>query len=339
MPVIYNFFDFEVTVLMRKLVICTGCTVFLALLCRYSADCADAVGAAVTLCLTSAIPSLFPFFAASSLAISCGLAQDLGKLAAPVMRHWFHLPGCGAAALTLGFLGGYPAGARMSAELYQTGLCTKEQASALAACCNNTGPAFLIGMCGGGLFHSLRMGLFLYGIHITSALLTARLIRPKHMPSDSLPTSPPENIPFFRSLIQSIVSAGQSCLMISAFILFFSVVICLLRLTGILSALCTLFFPVLSLCGLSSSGVQSLLMGSVELTQGLAGLTETAGTDAARLVTCSFLCAFGGLSVLFQTAAAADGLDIPRCVRGKCIHACFAAGLCALGCLLLSIFL
>ena len=34
---------------MRKLCVCTGCVLFLALLCRYSTDCADAVRAAVTL--------------------------------------------------------------------------------------------------------------------------------------------------------------------------------------------------------------------------------------------------------------------------------------------------
>ncbi len=315
---------------MRNICVCTGCMLFLALLCRYSTDCADAVRTAITLCLTSAIPSLFPFFAASSLAISCGLAQELGYLLSPFMRHCFHLPGCGAAALVLGFLGGYPAGARMSAELYHAGLCTREDASALASCCNNTGPAFLIGMCGGGLFHSLRAGLFLYVVHIVSALLTAYLLRPNQAPPMVYPSKQSEQLPFFRCLVQSVTAAGRSCLMISAFILFFSVILCLLRLTGILSALCAALTPLLCHFDLSVSGIYSLLTGCVELTQGLAGLTESAGTRPARLIAVSFLCAFGGLSVLFQTAAAADGLDLSHCIRGKCVHACLSAFLCAL---------
>lgn len=164
---------------MRKTYLYAACVLFLVLLCVYSADCADAVRAALTLCLTSAVPSLFPFFAASSLAVSCGLAHDLGKLVSPLMRTIFHLPGCAAAAMVLGFLGGYPAGARMAAELHDAGLCTKTEADAIAACCNNTGPAFLIGMCGSGLFGSLRAGLFLYAVHILSALITAFLSRPR----------------------------------------------------------------------------------------------------------------------------------------------------------------
>ena len=314
---------------MKRTAACAGCALFLALLCWHSAACADAVRAALNLCLTSAVPALFPFFAASSLAVSCGMAQTCGRLLSPVMRRCFHLPGCGAAALVLGFLGGYPAGARMAAELWRAGLCTKSEAEALAACCNNTGPAFLIGMCGGGLFHSLRAGLFLYAVHIASALLTAVLLRPKQLPPAGSCPAPPEQ-PFSRLFTQSVCSAGRSCLMISAFILFFSVVLCLLRLTGVLAATCAVPAAALLPLGLTTDGVHSTLTGCVELTQGLAGLTAQAGTLPARLTAISFLCALGGLSVLFQTAACTEGLSFHRCVRAKCLHACLAAGLCAL---------
>ncbi|MCD8355364.1 MAG: hypothetical protein LUE11_02145 [Clostridia bacterium] len=315
---------------MKKWCACLGSLLFLILLCRYSSDCAQAVRTALQLCLTSAIPSLFPFFAASSLAVSCGLAQSLGNLFSPLMRHCFHLPGCGAAALFLGFLGGYPAGARMAAELWHRNLCTKDEAEALASVCNNTGPAFLIGMCGCGLFHSLQLGIFLYIIHILSALLTAFFLRPKELPVSISSHKLPEELPFCRLVTQSVISAGRSCLMISAFILFFSVILCLLRLTGILSAACTAAAPLLSVSGLSFSGTESLFTGCMELTQGLAGLTEYAGFISARMTAASFLCAFGGLSVLFQTAAATEGLSFSRCIRGKCVHACISALLCGI---------
>lgn len=315
---------------MKKWCTCIGSLLFLILLCRYSSDCAAAVRTALQLCLTSAIPSLFPFFAASSLAISCGLAQSLGNLFSPLMRHCFHLPGCGAAALFLGFLGGYPAGARMAAELWHSSLCTKDEAEALASVCNNTGPAFLIGMCGCGLFDSLQFGLLLYIIHILSALLTAFLLRPKTLPVSASSHKLPEELPFCRLLTQSVISAGRSCLMISSFILFFSVILCLLRLTGILSAVCAAAAPALSVPGLSLAGTESLFTGCMELTQGLAGLTEQAGSISARIITASFLCAFGGLSVLFQTAAATEGLSFSRCICGKCVHACISVLLCSI---------
>lgn len=216
----------------------------------------------------------------------------------------------------------------MAAELWHSGLCTKEEAAALASVCNNTGPAFLIGMCGCGLFHSVRLGVFLYVVHILSALITAFLLRPRQLPP-AAPSRPlPEQLPFCSLLTQAVLSAGRSCLMVSAFILFFSVVLCLLRLTGILSAICAMAAPLLFCIGLSDIGVQSLFTGLVELTQGLAPLTPSAGSTVSRLAAASLLCAFGGLSVLFQTAAATEGLPVSRCVLGKCTHACISALLC-----------
>lgn len=313
------------------------CVIFLVLLCQNSAACAEAVQYALLLCLTRAIPALFPFFAVSALCVSCGLAQLLGRLLAPMLRRVFHLPECGAAALILGFLGGYPAGARTVTDLWRGGLCTREQANALLFCCNNTGPAFLIGMCGGGLFGSLRAGLFLYCVHICAALLAARLLRPKHVP----PAGKYEMTdipPFFSSLIRAVTDAGRSCLLVSSFILFFSVIVCLLRQTQLLQTAAAALAACTAPLGLTQSGAYSVLVGCLELTQGLAGLTSVSGSVTARLVSASFLCAFGGLSVLFQTAAVTEGLSVRHAVLGKCVHAALAAALCALLCMVFPVY-
>lgn len=312
---------------MKKLTIFMICIVLLAL-CVFSSDCAQAVQAALELCLYRAVPSLFPFFVVGSLAVSCGLAQACGSLFAPFMRRVFHLPACAAAALALGFLGGYPAGARIAAELYQNGQCSQEEASAIAACCNNTGPAFLIGMCGTGLFHSLHIGIFLYCIHILSALLCAVLFRPSVVPPIRSTSAPEPLPPFVSAFTQSVVGAGRSCLMISAFILFFAVVLCLLQRTGLFALLLLCMEKLSFFTSLSDSGCCGLLTGIFELTQGLALIQPNAGSLCARLTAVSFLCAFGGLSVLCQTAAVADGLCIKKCLLGKCRHALCAALLC-----------
>ena len=81
--------------------------------------------------------------------------------------------------------------------------------------------------------------------------------------------------------------------------------------------------------GLRNADGTGVLIGLLELTQGLAHLTPHAGTLAARLTTVSFLCAFGGVSVLFQTAAVTDGLAFRACLRGKLVHALLAALVCA----------
>ncbi len=313
---------------MRSRLYSVGCLVFLLLLCRYSTACTDAVHAALYLCLSSVIPALFPFFVASTLAISCGLAQTLGALFAVPFRKLLHLPACGSAAMLLSFLGGYPAGARMAAELYRSKQCTLKQANALAAVCNNTGPAFLIGMCGNGLFHSLHAGILLYFVHIVSALLTAFVLRPKIAPQSTVLTEQSYSLRWIPLFVQAVLSSGRTCLHVSAFVLVFSVILSLFCQFGIFSFLLSVFAPVFRAGGLTDG--TGVITGIFELTQGLSCLTSDSGTLSARLTAVSFLCAFGGCSVLFQTAAVTEGLSFRTCIRGKLVHAVLAFCLCLL---------
>lgn len=127
--------------------------------------------------------------------------------------------------------------------------------------------------------------------------------------------------------MQAVLSAGCASLHVSAFVLVFSVILSLARQTGLFSLVLSVSAPLCSAFGLSDG--TGVLIGLLELTQGLAHLTPHAGTLAARLTTVSFLCAFGGVSVLFQTAAVTDGLAFRACLRGKLVHALLAALVCA----------
>ncbi len=64
------------------------------------------------------------------------------------MAPLFRAGGACSSALALGFVGGYPVGARTAIALYENGQCSKTEAERLLAFCNNSGPAFILG--GGG---------------------------------------------------------------------------------------------------------------------------------------------------------------------------------------------
>ncbi len=102
-----------------------------------------------------AIPALFPFFAAGSLLTDTGVTAALGRLCARPMWRLYGLPGDAAGALVLGLTGGYPVGVQAAADLYASGRLTREQAERLLGFCNNTGPAFIVGVCGAGVFGSV----------------------------------------------------------------------------------------------------------------------------------------------------------------------------------------
>ena len=109
---------------------------------------AQAAKNGLLLCGNLIVPALFPFFILSSLLISTGGAARFGRLLSGVMGIWFHQPGTSASALVLGFLGGYPVGAKTVCTLYEEKLCDRTQAEHLLLFCNNAGPAFILGAAG-----------------------------------------------------------------------------------------------------------------------------------------------------------------------------------------------
>ena len=76
-----------------------GAAAVLALLLLIRGDAAaQGVRDGIGLCVTSVIPALFPFFAASQLLVSLGAAEALGRAAGPLFRRLFGMDGAAAAA-------------------------------------------------------------------------------------------------------------------------------------------------------------------------------------------------------------------------------------------------
>lgn len=91
------------------------------LLFAFPEESLEAAREGITLCLDVLIPSLFPFFVLSSLLIETGVAGFCARPLSRWMYPLFGVGGAGAAALVLGLIGGYPAGARTIAQLVERG--------------------------------------------------------------------------------------------------------------------------------------------------------------------------------------------------------------------------
>ena len=155
----------------------------LALLCAtlalmlYPQPAMEAARSGLRLCYNVIIPSLFPFFVLSSLVVELGLAGYLGRLLEGLMRPLFRVGGACASAVALGFIGGYPVGAKTAIGLYESGQCTRTEAERLLAFCNNSGPAFILGVVGTGVFASSRVGVLLYLAHAAASCCVGLLFR------------------------------------------------------------------------------------------------------------------------------------------------------------------
>ena len=287
----------EVKSMRRRILPTLGLLGVMALLLLCSADAAQAVRDALALCVQSVIPALFPFFVVSSLFIDLGCAAVLGRSLAPIMRRLFGVSGAGGTAFLLGIIGGYPVGGRTAGELYRSGQCEREECERLLAFCNNAGPSFTLGIAGLGCFGSVRVGAWLYLIHVGAAVMVGLLFR-----STSRQMGRPEKTETPRwadALIEAVRGGAMSMVNICAFVVFFLVILRLFsRFTGI---------------------QHGAILGIVEMTNGILRLAN----DRRGFIWAAGLLGWGGLSVHCQTAAvlSGSGLSLKRYFIGKALQA------------------
>ena len=150
---------------------------FLLFLLLYSKNNLEAAKSGLLLWANSILPSLLPFFIATELLGYTNIVSFLGRLLNKLMRPFFNVPGEGAFALIMGIISGYPVGAKIVANLKAQKLCTDIEAERLIAFTNNSGPLFIIGTVGVGLFSNASLGLLIFLCHILACLTVGFIFR------------------------------------------------------------------------------------------------------------------------------------------------------------------
>ncbi|HWP80544.1 MAG TPA: hypothetical protein VN446_07885, partial [Candidatus Acidoferrum sp.] len=226
----------------------------------------EVTAAAATDCAKLAVgvvlPSLFPMLVLSSVCVSTGVVARLGTL---------------PSTFVIGLLSGYPVGAAVVEELADREVVTREQAARMLPWCNNTGPAFIVGVVGAAMWGSPAVGWLLYACHAASAgavgLLSLHTL-PAVGRQSQMQKSP---LRFPEALTEGVKKAAVSCMNITAFIVFFGVVIALVEhFTGPLPP---------------------LVVGALEMTQGVRRAAGMSAPMAVRLAIQSGLMGFAGVSV------------------------------------------
>lgn len=286
--------------------------------------CSKAVSAAMTqtlaLCVQVLLPSLFPFFVLSSMFISTGVIQRLSPRLEKPFGWLFGLPGSFGAALLLGAAGGYPVGAKAIATLYRQGQCSKRDAEKALCFCNNAGPAFLISAVGTSLLQDSGVGLKLYAVHLLSAFIIGFInrkdtndVKYKSITSDNI-----QKTNFISLFLRSVTDAFSSFLNVSAFVLIFAVITTMLHQLPLINSMQSLPGGILW---------HGLLSGFLELTSGVACLTQCMLPSSILLPALSFVCGWGGCSVQFQTISLLQeaGLSCRKYLKSKLLQGILAA--------------
>jgi len=290
-------------------------------------------------------PALLPFFVMSELLIGLGVVHFMGVLLEPVMRPLFNVPGSGAFVMAMGYTSGAPIGTMLSVELRKRNLCTRTEAQRLMSFTNNSSPLFLFGAVSVGMFHNPALGIVIALSHYTANLLIGFLLRFWGKKGDKTENQMGVQgnliIKAFRALVEAqmadkrplgtlladaVKKSAQTLSMIGGFIIFFSVLIQIMDILGVLDIISCLLIIFLKPLGIDPQIALSIATGFFEITLGTKLASETSVQLPMQLIATSAILGWGGLSIHAQVASLIKETDLKMgtFIFARLLHSLFA---------------
>lgn len=279
-------------------------------------------------------PSLLPFFVLSELLLGLGVVHALGVLLEPLMRPLFSVPGVGAFALSMGLAAGYPMDAVITAKFRREQLCSRIEGERLLAFTNTADPLFMFGAVAVGMFKSPQLGLLLATAHYLSSFIVGitfkfygrkeeRYLQPRSNQRERaqvfllrrayremLSARESDGRPFGKLLGDAVSDSIRTLLMIGGFIIFFSVFIRVLAISGISGLIAIPLVFLFQLLHLNIHLIQPFISGILEIDIGSAATASASAPMIEKLSVVSAIIAWSGLSVHAQVASVLTGTDL-----------------------------
>ncbi len=220
------------------------CLFFLYFSVTHSAAAIAAGKRGLSVCAGVVIPSLFPFFVFSSLAVRCGLISSAGRAIAPVGRFLFRAPPGVTPVILMSMLSGSPVGASALVSLYESGEITKEETERFLPICSLASPAFILGSVA-AMLGSAYYALVLYIVHVGSNFVLGFLFSRFFPKPEKILNSPKKGAIGREKLSASFVNAVKgsvtSILNVCGFVIIFCVIVSFLDISQIKDSVCALF--------------------------------------------------------------------------------------------------
>lgn len=255
------------------------------------------------------LPSVLPFIFFTKVLSSLNTMPAITRPLAPLSTAIFKTPPISIYAFLMAILSGYPVGSKMVADLYLQGKISKEEAFKMSSFCSTSGPMFIVGAVGIGMFKSATIGYILFISHVLGAILNGLLFRNFKLKETEKQNKPVEGNQIKADLADIVLNSTNSILAVGCIItIFFIVIEC--------------FMPVFSLFGVQFS---AFLQGLVEITKGCLSLSALPNIKQAVLL-CSFVISFGGISTVLQSLTMLSRVKMPvkLFVIQKVTHAIFS---------------
>ncbi|WP_091583204.1 sporulation integral membrane protein YlbJ [Alteribacillus bidgolensis] len=312
----------------RMLFMALGLFIFALCLILFPKDVLEASKSGVAMWSDSVFPSLLPFFITAELLIAFGVVSFLGVLLEPLMRPLFNVPGCGGFVWAMGLSSGFPSGAKFTVKLRKQNKLTKEEAERLVSFTNSSSPLFICGAVAVGFFQDAAFGLLLAVCHYGANTLVGIFMR--FYKKTSPPSSPTASSASLRTAFQAlkkeqeddvrplgkkigdaVTTSIHTLFMIGGFIILFSVLYRILKVTGAIHFIALLPASVLSVFQFSPELAFPWLSGFFEITVGSKLISDLTQPDMLEKgIIASFVLGFSGFSVQAQVASLLAETDI-----------------------------
>lgn len=244
------------------------------------------------------IPALLPFMILSGIMIRTGTADRFAKLFSPWLGRVLKASRSACYVIFVGFLCGFPMGARTIAQLRERKQLTKEESRWLLAFCNNIGPvyfcSFVIPLL--GITHPLPFLTGAFGLPFFYGCIL-RWTAFRGMEGNQAEDHAPKRQNLLEAMAESIQNSLQSILMLGGYMILF----CLFNL----------------LPHAITGKPQPFLSVLFEITSGLRAM------QGHHAVYCLVMLCFGGLSCMAQTYDCLKNTDLKECMPEYVLHKIF----------------
>ncbi len=276
------------------------------------------------------VPALFPFFVLTKLFSATNFLDDFTLIFKKPVKKLYNCPPCSSYIFFMSIITGYPVGAKLVSEFYNSGNLTKSEAIRTMSFCANSGPMFILGSVAIGMFSSPRMGYIMLISHIIGSLINGFLYRNIRLSDE--PKNKANVVKPSITFSESITSSISSILLIGGVICFTFVLIEVI----ISSPIFTFIVHMLGKLGINEKILTAILCGIGEITKGCLMFSSIAINPTLTTTLCTFLISFGGVSTMLQAMAfTKDIVPTKTFILQKITHAFCASVVCLMiGCIL-----
>lgn len=241
-------------------------------------------------------PSLFPFFVLSEIMVKYGMTEFIGNLLKPFMNKLFKIKSSAAFVFVMSIISGNPANAKYTRELYLNGNLNENEATKILCFTCFANPLFILGTVGLLFLNNKEVGLLILLCHYIGNIIIGLLLR-NYYPSKKEDEKVSFNYAVKMAHKKRISNKENFGEIITNSLL--HSINTLLLILGVMT-MCLIITTILDNNINLNSVMQSVLNGSIEMTQGLKYISLEAIPLKLKCVLSVMILSFGGLSVHMQ---------------------------------------